>query len=996
MNGIPAGSRAAQPCCHVLIVCLTLALPVATAGADNPSPRRFRVWAASCSHVPADVQRGRESLALAIRQSEGQVAGAPAFDWDIMLDAGDLSAHQIPPGDKDGKELLRQYRALKNHRREQVYNVPGNHDAPYFDHGAGSWFQKWGDPLGENTRFSGVDPLRRPFPVEGTWERYRFQAGNILFLMLADRNDVPEPVGRGHSSDGRRGGYPAGAVTRATFNWWKQQVLDNQDKIIITMHHHALRDTTIASGRGEGHPRYHGSSGGAEGSSYLYYLIENDDPDDFRFTEDAHVFEDFLADFRREHGRGAIDLWIAGHTHVKGPDDQWGGKSISETRWGVAFLQVAALTRHHGGSHPLSRLLTFTDGAQYVEAEVYLHEPSFKDAPVGWYEPAKTTFPLRHRVAAPPPIKERPPFPPSALMFDGVSTAATAKTAKEKEINVVIERDVAVPMRDGVILRANVFRPDRGGPFPVLVMRTPYGKPAGGMDRYVKAGYIVVTQDARGRYASDGRWESFLRFETHDAQDGYDTVEWAGKRLPGSNGKVGTFGASYNAFLQWRLAALRPPSLVAMAASSIPARYTDLEGPGTIRPGRRLHWWVTSMAPNMRLRAGRPGTNTKAEMRQLWNDGQAQKWLYHLPWLDLPKDACEDETEAVRHWLRNPHADPWKLHQDVKQIEVPNLNFIGWCDHCNGNMLLDKAIMSEAGTAAARNGSRTVVGPWAHSKSRRYGDIDFGPESMPDVTGLQIRWFDYWLKEKRNGIDKTSPWRIFVMGENRWRDEDEWPLRRAQRKTLFLGSNGNANTPAGDGRLQWSKPESAGSDQFTYDPRDPVPSLHGPGLQVRPTDQRPLADRQDILVYQTEPLTERLEVTGNATVELVASSTAPDTDFFARLIDVAPDGMARDVALGMVRARYRHGLDQPELIQPGKIIRYTIELDPTSNAFLPGHRIRLDITSSDFPNYDRNHNTAADQNADAQLVTTRQTVYHGGKHATRLILPWVPTSPDNE
>lgn len=388
-----------------LVVLSTIILPfmLTDVGAEE-TPLQFRVWATSCSHVPADIRRDRESLALAIRQSEGAVKDAPSFDWDIMIDAGDLSAHQNPPGDRDGKELIRQYQAMTRHRREQVYNVPGNHDAPYYDHGPGTWFRKWGDPLGENTRFSGVDPSRRPFPVEGNWERYSFQAGNILFLMLADRNDAPEPVGRGHSRDGHRGGYPAGAVTRDTFNWWKQQVLDNQDKIIVTMHHHALRDTTTASGYGEGNPHYHGSSGGAEGSSYLYYLIENDDPDDFRFIKDAHVFEDFLDTFHEKHGRGAIDLWIAGHTHVHGPDDVWGEKTISESRWGVGFLQVAALTVHHGGSHPMSRLLTFTDGTQEVKAAVYLHDASYRKHSVGWYEPSTTQFQLRHKFQAPPPI----------------------------------------------------------------------------------------------------------------------------------------------------------------------------------------------------------------------------------------------------------------------------------------------------------------------------------------------------------------------------------------------------------------------------------------------------------------------------------------------------------------------------------------------------------------------------------------------------------------
>ena len=398
-----------------LALAVAISLSSQSVGAEKSGPRRFGVWAASCSHVPSDIRRGRESLGKAIRQSEGREKGAPAFDWDIMLDAGDLSASQFPPSDEDGRELIRLYRAsLTRHRREQIYNVPGNHDAPYYDQDPGSWFRKWGDPFGKHTAVSGVDAKRRPFAVEGNWERYRFQAGNILFLLLADRNDAPAPVGRGHSSERRKGGFPAGAVTRDTFDWWKRQVLDNRDKIIVTLHHHMLRDTTTASGFGEGHPRYHGASGGPEGSSYLYYLIENDDPDDFRFTADAHVFEDFLAEFHREHGRGAIDFWIGGHTHVKGPDDDWGGKTISATKWGVGFLQVAALTVSHGGSYPLSRLLTFTDGGSQVRVRTYLHNAKYNKQPVGFYAPAERMFPLRHAFQAPRVIEEMAPFSGSA------------------------------------------------------------------------------------------------------------------------------------------------------------------------------------------------------------------------------------------------------------------------------------------------------------------------------------------------------------------------------------------------------------------------------------------------------------------------------------------------------------------------------------------------------------------------------------------------------
>ena len=206
---------------------------------------------------------------------------------------------------------------------------------------------------------------------------------------------------------------------------------------------------------------------------------------------------------------------------------------------------------------------------------------------------------------------------------------------------------------------------------------------------------------------------------------------------------------------------------------------------------------------------------------------------------------------------------------------------------------------------------------------------------------------------------------------------------------LYLTSGGKANTPAGNGRLTDEKPRSSGTDRFVYDPKDPVPSLHGTALFTIPSDQRPLAGRKDILVFQTLPLSERIEVTGNPVVELYASSSAADTDFFVRLIDVAPGGIARDVSLGMVRARYRNGLNQPKLIEPGKVVKYTIRMNPTSNAFLPGHRIRLDVTSSDFPNYDRNHNTASDQNADGRLVKAKQTIHHGAKTATRIILPWI-------
>ena len=580
-----------------------------------------------------------------------------------------------------------------------------------------------------------------------------------------------------------------------------------------------------------------------------------------------------------------------------------------------------------------------------------------------------------------------------ARPFSIASALAALCAAAHAQSAPAVERDAAVPMRDGVVLRADVFRPAGEGPWPVLVLRTPYDKSGQKPEAYVGAGYIVVRQDARGRYASEGKWESNYRFETHDATDGFDTVEWAAK-LPGSDGRVGTFGVSYNAYLQWKLAPLRPPSLVAMAASSIPPRLPQLEGPGTMRPGRRLNWFYSGMSPDMRLRSGAEGVKSKAEAAKLWKDGEGERLLHFLPWLELPGMVFEDEDEPMKNWLRAPHRDPWRLLDGCPEVSVPNLDIVGWFDHCNDGIELHRAMRRVGRTEAARDGQRLIVGPWSHSGhgSRKVGGVDFGPSAALDIAQTEIRYFDYWLKGKANGVNTDAPVRIFVMGVNQWRDEREWPPSRATSQSFYLHSEGRANTPVGDGKLM-DKPAASARDTYRYDPHDPVPTLWSAAMFTLPADQAPLAKREDILVYQTAPLTAPLEVTGYPEVVLHASSSAPDTDFFAKLIDVAPDGTNRDIASGMVRARFRDGLDQPKLLTSGEVVEYRIKLRPTSNEFQPGHRVRLDITSSDFPNYDRNHNTAADQNADARLEAAGQTIHHGGARPSRLLLPVIGGRP---
>ena len=357
------------------------ASPQVALARESSEPRStFRLWAIGDAHVGTDLKHKRESLADAIRQSEkGGSEGGPAFDWDIALNVGDFSGNQGPPTDEEGREVVRQYAVATQHRREDFYDLAGNHDASGPGEETQWWFRKWIDPTGENTKFSGVDARRRRYPIQGTWEHYSFRIGNLLFLMMSDRNDGGPPVGRD-----KRGGYPAGAVTGETFEWWRRTVAENQDAIIISAHHHMLRETTVASGPWEGFTRkpdgtrqsyYHGyfPKGGPKGASYLYWVDGK---------PDAQAFESYLA----AHP-SAIDLWLGGHTHTN-PDDRKGGRSHIERKWDVNFINCCALSRYHAAKTtlPMSRLLTFTEGSRDVRVQCYLH--TSQHGPQGWYNPA--------------------------------------------------------------------------------------------------------------------------------------------------------------------------------------------------------------------------------------------------------------------------------------------------------------------------------------------------------------------------------------------------------------------------------------------------------------------------------------------------------------------------------------------------------------------------------------------------------------------------------
>jgi hypothetical protein len=345
----------------------------AVSGAHGQAPKSFRVWVFADAHVGTDKKQGRESLAEAIRQSES----SSGFAWDIALDLGDMSGEQGTPKDPEGQEIVRQFGALAQHRREQIYNLSGNHDRSGLDEPQAWWWRKWLDPIGEHTEFSHVDSAKRPFPIDGTWERYSFRVGNLLFLIMSDINEPSQKVGRG-----TLGGNPGGVVSGETFRWWKRMVEENRSSIIITAHHYVLKDTTTGSGEWEGmqrdengawHSGYHGyfPQGTPQGASFLYWVDSK---------QDSGAFENALAAAPQQ-----IDLWLGAHTHSS-PDDTLGGKSHVRQRWGTTFINASGLTKYHNGIQngvPRSWQLTFTDGSDEVLARCYLHESAY--ASQGWY-----------------------------------------------------------------------------------------------------------------------------------------------------------------------------------------------------------------------------------------------------------------------------------------------------------------------------------------------------------------------------------------------------------------------------------------------------------------------------------------------------------------------------------------------------------------------------------------------------------------------------------
>jgi uncharacterized protein len=558
--------------------------------------------------------------------------------------------------------------------------------------------------------------------------------------------------------------------------------------------------------------------------------------------------------------------------------------------------------------------------------------------------------------------------------------------------DVRLLHDQRAPLRDGLSLSADVYRPLAHGPYPTIVQWTPYES---SRDRfidwgvfYAERGYAAVVLDVRGRYESDGDFTAYTR----DGEDASDSLDWIVSQ-EWCNGRIGTWGRSYGAIVQWQLAPHRHPAVACMAPHVImDDYYADCHYVGgafqlALSLGAALIW-STSIGAVTGSSAGRLMLNDRV--------------LRHLPLTEIDEQAIGRHVPCWQEWLAHPIDDDFwhSIRHRPEEMTVPVFQQCGWYDAYPG------ATMRTFDRLEGRVPQKVLMGPWSHEEefTRVIGGHDFGPEASRVIREDDLRWYDQWLRDLDTGLLDEPPISLFVMGANRWRHETQWPLPGTELVPWYLRSGGRANTLAGDGVLSLDPPRPGEPpDTYDYDPAHPVPTLggnnsiltmmqnavepFGPG----PVDQRPLERRDDVLCYTSAPLERELEVTGPVEAVLYAASSARDTDFTVRLSDVQPDGRALFLCEGIVRARHRNGLDRAELLEPGEVAEYRIRMYPTSNLFKRGHRLRVDLSSSSFPRFSRNLNTGEEVGTGTRMEIAHQTVLHTDAYPSHVLLPIVPS-----
>lgn len=547
-----------------------------------------------------------------------------------------------------------------------------------------------------------------------------------------------------------------------------------------------------------------------------------------------------------------------------------------------------------------------------------------------------------------------------------------------------ILRNIKVPVRDGTKLATNVYLPLTGETCPVVLVRNAYNR-AGFIDTFFpKHGMALVVQDCRGRYESEGEFYPFI----HEAEDGYDTLEWIG-RQPWCNGKIGMYGDSYLAATQFYAAPMGSRFLRALNPRFMAgdcwkrAYYCD----GVFSLALVWSWLCFESASRISQASAMPLLNVPEVLRT-------------LPILTLDEASGVGPISYYRDYVQHSRYDDyWKklnIRDQCRQLQMPVFLIGGWYDNYAAETAANfLELRNHAPTPELRNSHRMLIGPWMHgiNQSSVLGELDFGEEALRENDATH-RWLDTILHDRIASEFQQAPIRIFVMGINKWRDEYEWPLARTRYVKYYLREGGKLTLESP--RLEESP------DHYVYDPENPVPTLGGnhsigpynPGLyefvKPGPYDQRPVEQRSDVLVYTSEVLEQDTEVTGPVMLKLYASSSAVDTDFVAKLTDVYPDGRSINITEGVIRARFREDVwGNPKLLQPGAVYEFTIDMQVTSNVFKAGHRIRVDITSSNFPLWDRNLNTGNDPGTDTQIMIADQTIYHNTDRPSHIIVPVV-------
>ena len=551
--------------------------------------------------------------------------------------------------------------------------------------------------------------------------------------------------------------------------------------------------------------------------------------------------------------------------------------------------------------------------------------------------------------------------------------------------DVEMRLDVKVPTRDGVNLSADIYLPRAQGKFPTVLMRTPYDNNTDLMidkgRRLANNGYACVIEDCRGRWDSDGEYYPF-----HEGPDGYDTQEWIGEQ-EWSSGKIGMAGGSYGGLVQWQSAPHRSEFLTCIAPRVICCDFFS----GLVYPGGAFQLNVL-MTWGMRTN----GRTAQSIEYHNWTEA-----FRALPLNQMDELAGRD-LSFWKDWIQHAtYDDYWAAMNDEErwgEIAAPAFNMGGWFDLYAQHTFINFNGLRLHGRTPEAQQSKLIVGPWPHvlSASPRTGDIDFGANSMVDLEALELRWFDYWLKGIDNGVVEEPPLQLFIMGVNEWRDEHEWPLARTTWQKWYLHSNGKANSLLGDGGLSTESAKHEPPDNFVYNPRYPVQTMGGNNccsphiVPWGPYDQRPVEMRGDVLCYTSEQLEADMEVTGPIKVVLYAATDAPDTDWTAKLVDVSPTGYAMNLCDGIIRARYRESLTHPTPLEPNKVYEYEIDLGVTGVVFRKGHCIRIEISSSNFPRFDRNLNTEHPFGTDAEMRSAQQTVYHTRDYPSHILLPVIP------